>query len=214
MAQLVKVVDGLAIASVKTFDGLAIASAKTIMGLDNTSGGQTVTDDFNRADSADLGANWTPVTDSFGIVSNSARPNNSNNDACERYSGVTWTANQSSQVKVTTTGTSAGAGGGVSVRCSTVAETHYRLVINADGEWELIRFVAGAATVLASGTATYASGAILKLSAIGTTITSTYNGSQIDTRTDAVIATGQPGVAYSSSSNDTVLDDWSGSDGL
>lgn len=39
MAQLVKTVSGLAIASVKTFQGLAIASAKTIMGVDNTGGG-------------------------------------------------------------------------------------------------------------------------------------------------------------------------------
>lgn len=39
MAQLVKTVQGLAIASVKTFQGLAIASAKTIQGVDNTAGG-------------------------------------------------------------------------------------------------------------------------------------------------------------------------------
>lgn len=39
MAQLVKVVDGLAIASVKVVNDLAIASVKTIDGLDNTSGG-------------------------------------------------------------------------------------------------------------------------------------------------------------------------------
>lgn len=39
MAQLVKVVDGLAIGSTKVVDGLAIASVKTVMGLDNTSSG-------------------------------------------------------------------------------------------------------------------------------------------------------------------------------
>lgn len=39
MAQLVKTVSGLAIASCKTVNGLAIASAKTVMGVDNTSGG-------------------------------------------------------------------------------------------------------------------------------------------------------------------------------
>lgn len=39
MAQLVKTMAGLAIASVKTVNGLAIASVKTIAGLDNTSGG-------------------------------------------------------------------------------------------------------------------------------------------------------------------------------
>lgn len=39
MAQLVKTVGGLAIASVKTAMGLAIASVKTVNGLDNTAGG-------------------------------------------------------------------------------------------------------------------------------------------------------------------------------
>jgi len=39
MAQLVKTIGGLAIASVKTLGGLAIASVKTVAGLDNTSGG-------------------------------------------------------------------------------------------------------------------------------------------------------------------------------
>lgn len=39
MAQLVKTVSGLAIASVKTGNNLAIASIKTIQGVDNTSGG-------------------------------------------------------------------------------------------------------------------------------------------------------------------------------
>lgn len=38
MAENVKTVQGLAIASVKTLQGLAIASAKTIMGVDNTGG--------------------------------------------------------------------------------------------------------------------------------------------------------------------------------
>jgi hypothetical protein len=41
MAQLVKTVGGLAIASIKTVMGLAIASVKTINGLDNTAAGYT-----------------------------------------------------------------------------------------------------------------------------------------------------------------------------
>lgn len=50
MAQLVKTVAGLAIASVKTVDQLAIASIKTIDGLDNTAGGaQAFNDNFTRA---------------------------------------------------------------------------------------------------------------------------------------------------------------------
>jgi hypothetical protein len=39
MAQLVKTISSVAIASCKTVDGLAIASVKTVTGVDNTSGG-------------------------------------------------------------------------------------------------------------------------------------------------------------------------------
>jgi hypothetical protein len=42
MAQNVKSVNGLAIASVKSFDGLAIASVKSILGVDNTGGGSSL----------------------------------------------------------------------------------------------------------------------------------------------------------------------------
>lgn len=177
-------------------------------------GGQTINDDFNRADSADAGANWTPVTGQLQIVSNSARLFDGSS-ACERYSGVTWTDNQSSEVKVTANATAAaGSGYGVAVRCSASANTFYRLVINGDGEWELIKKVTGSNTVLTSGTATYSAGAVLKLSAIGTTITSTYNGSQLDSRTDSAIASGSPGLAYSTSLTSGNMDDWTGIDGL
>lgn len=54
MAQLVKTMGGLAIASVKTVNDLAIASVKTVAGLDNTSGGSPTLQD-NR-----------PTSDGFG----------------------------------------------------------------------------------------------------------------------------------------------------
>lgn len=52
MAQLVKTVNQLAIASCKTVNGLAIASVKTINGLDNTSGGNTLVKYENFASAA------------------------------------------------------------------------------------------------------------------------------------------------------------------
>lgn len=178
------------------------------------SGGQTLTDNFNRADNADLGANWTPVTDQLQIIGNTVQLF-SGNDATERYSAVTWTANQSSEAKITAAAaTSAGVGYGVSVRCASAANTCYRLVINGDGEWELGRVVAGAFTSMASGTTSYSAGAVLKLSAIGTTITSTYNGSQLNSQTEGTISTGSPGLAYSSSIASGNIDDWTGIDGL
>lgn len=59
MAQLIKSINGLPIASVKTRNGRAIASAKTINGLDNTASGGTPTLLYST-----MGANnaWDPIT--------------------------------------------------------------------------------------------------------------------------------------------------------
>jgi hypothetical protein len=189
--------------------------AGTVVQQPAPSTGQTINDDFARADDADLGANWTPVTDSFKIVSQTAVTRDYVTDACERYSGVSWTANQSSEAKITCTGGGGARGMCVSVRCSAVAETYYRLVMGDNGDWELAWFNAGAYNPIASGNVTYVAGAVLKLSAIGTTITSTYNGSQLETpRTDANISAGSPGVAFSAWVTSASLDDWTGKDGL
>lgn len=67
MAQLVKTMAGLAIASVKTVNGLAIASAKTVAGLDNTASGPntyydiTTTHDGTRSSSTSK-IYWQNVT--------------------------------------------------------------------------------------------------------------------------------------------------------
>lgn len=59
MAQNIKTIQGVALASVKTIQGIAIASIKTIQGIDNTAGGgpNAFSDDF--AGTGALGANWT-----------------------------------------------------------------------------------------------------------------------------------------------------------
>lgn len=72
MAQLVKTVCGVAIASVKTVAGLAIASAKTIAGVDNTSGGgaMAATDSFDRANESPLAGNWSVLSGTLNLVGN------------------------------------------------------------------------------------------------------------------------------------------------
>lgn len=69
MAQLVKTVGGLAIASVKTVMGLAVAAAKTINGLDNTSGGGSYDADaqdwIDRIEIADSATLETAVADAM-----------------------------------------------------------------------------------------------------------------------------------------------------
>lgn len=163
-----------------------------------------------------LSTGWTTLTSESGMQSTGGvcTPSNSSVDCCSRYSGVTWPNDQYSKIKATvSSGETAGAGTGVAVRCSTSAETFYRLVINGDGEWELLKFSAGSTTSLLSGTATYSAGAYLELDIQSTTLTVIYNGSSLGTKVDATISTGQAGVAYSSTINTTRnSDDWEGGD--
>jgi hypothetical protein len=70
MALLIKSINGLAYGSCKSRNGLAVASIKSINGLDATSASLAAfSDDFNRADSASLGANWTEVAGDASIAS-------------------------------------------------------------------------------------------------------------------------------------------------
>lgn len=186
--------------------------------------GQTITDDFNRANGGDIGANWTPVTSetAMQILSNQIQPQSAGADCGERYSGVTWAANQSSECAVTVTGGTAGTGGGVLVRCASGARTYFRLVVDDAGHWEVGRTVSGTFTSLATGTTTYSAGAKIKLTATGTSpsiqLTSVYNGSQLNSQTVNVGSTaldsGSPGISYSSATTTCILDDWTGIDGI
>lgn len=190
--------------------------------------GQDISDDFNRADNSDIGANWTVVTSEqpFRIVSQvvDCTLGSESNDHCERYSGVSWTANQSSECKVVCSATEGpGSGFGVVVRASDSTRSYYRLVINGDGEWEMGVNNSGTFTALSSGTTTFSSGAIIKLSATGTgtstVLVSTYNGSQINSFQHNMgggspINSGWPGISYSSATVSGTIDDWRGIDGL
>jgi len=182
----------------------------------NCNAGQTITDAFTRGDSSDLGVNWTTITSetSIQLLSNSAQPSSVGADCGEYYSGATWTANQSSEAAITVTGGTAGTGGGVSVRCASGARTYYRAVIDASGHWEVGWVGTGTFHSLATGTTTYSAGAVMKISIIGTTLTTTYNSVQLDSRTDSNIATGSPGISYSSSTTTCIMDNWTGIDGL
>jgi hypothetical protein len=98
MAQLVKTMAGLAIASVKTVNGLAIASVKTVAGLDNTSGGgPPFSYDFT---GADLSA-WDSAK--FTTLSGLGAPNivsNQGNFPTGSFSGmgVTYTGGNTNTV--------------------------------------------------------------------------------------------------------------------
>ena len=178
------------------------------------------TDDFNRANTTgpDLGANWTNVgapffaDNGYQIVSNTAQPTTFGSDKLEYYSGASFPANQYSQAKVTVTGTTGGTGLGVSVRSSS-AGTCYRVVVSKAVANNVVvgRVIAGVFATIDAFTATWVDGDVLKLEAQGTRLRVFQNGVQLDIDFfDTNIASGQPGIAYSSTTTAGSLDDWEG----
>lgn len=163
------------------------------------------TDDFNRADSADLGATWTPNTPvAFQITSNTARSSDGTSDAAERNSTVMpndqWAEATLSNV---TGGGSLGSGYGPAVRMDTGgANTLYRLVVGSGG-YQLGKMVAGAFTSLGSGAGTtFTTGDKAYLEFQGSVPVIKKNGTSFGTpSTDSTIASGASGVSESSTTN-------------
>lgn len=185
-----------------------------------------VTDAFTRADNADLGTNWTPVTSqaAFALVSNAAKVASGAADAAEYYNASSFATDQYAQVVLTTVSavTDVGTGTGVMVRASSVAQTFYRAVARAGGT-ELAKCVANVFTALADETATaWQAGDVIRLEVSSTTLTvkralaaspTAFSTISALTTTDTDIASGRPGIALSSTSTDNmILDDFGAGD--
>lgn len=181
-------------------------------------GGQSASDDFNRANETPLAGNWTTITGqtAFNLATNQIAPSANGNDAGMYYNAITPTANQWASAAITSPGTGAsGQGTGVAIRCSTGANTFIRCVIDAAGanNIELGALVAGVYTAAAGWprTVTYVAGAVLKVSAVSNTITVTYNGSAVGADTTITNpTTGRWGLAYSSNEPNCKIDNFLG----
>lgn len=179
----------------------------------------TATDDFTRANSADLGTNWTPRTGGghgagFSIVSNAGAPTSYTSDQCEYYNTGSWTADQYSQAALSgITGTGDQSGIGVAIRISTSDATFYRCVVcnKATNNVSISKWLAGTHTLLGQFTQAWTSGDVLKFEATGSTLKVYRNNVRVGTDiTDSSIATGNPGVAYSTTLSAGTIDNWSG----
>lgn len=154
-----------------------------------------VSDDFNRADAADLGANWTPISGSCEIVSMSGGVNAGVRGASggtydwEVWAGNSWNADHSSQVTVRSGFQDCGA----IVRAAAgpdgyMAMAHFilgrRIYRRDDGSFTLLSDLGG--TVNAGDT--------IKLDATGTTLDYIHNGSSAGTTTDSTYSGGSAGL--------------------
>lgn len=184
-------------------------------------------DDFNRAA---LDANWGQINTTLGgniLIDASTQIKGqftlqpTDQASAARYVGTgTFTNDQYSSVKIIipalnnpicTVGAIARAGAGVNA-----ARSYYEFYIELNtGSYSFVtrltKWVAGVRTVLASGNVTWASGDLIEIEAVGTTVRGCRNGAPLAgfSVTDSSITTGLPG-ATSAGGSAIRGDDWTG----
>ena len=158
-----------------------------------------VTDDFNRANSGTLGANWTDTAAGIGIISNAAQSSGSAGFAY--YSGATWNATHSSQAVFT----DGGINGGPTVRHQVggnayvlyLRESLFVRLYYYDGSFNLLDDFGIGPTI----------GRTYKIEVTGTTIRCYENGVQLGSdTTNGSLSNGAPGLF----SEGNAFDDWEG----
>jgi len=170
------------------------------------------TDNFNRADSGNLGTNWTIVTSmgGFTIVANEAK---GTANCGEYYNAVIWPNDQYAQCVLKTMIATTDEGPGPRIRMATNLNTAYFLQANTT-EIRLYKVVSSGYTQLGSDLAGGAVNDILRLEAKGSTIIAKKNGATISTQTDNAIASGNAGLWDWDNSASATIDDWEGGDFL
>ena len=163
------------------------------------------TDNFTRADSANLGANWTIAFDvsshwlAVAISSNTCQI--AADPACEYYSAISWPNDQYSQGVV-------GALRSISVDAqdnfvavriaSATSSAHYQHALGSD-ESQLLKelgdpLLGGNFTQLGGNFAAYATNDTARIEVQGTSIRAVKNGTTLSTQTDSAISSGSAGL--------------------
>lgn len=161
------------------------------------------TDNFNRADGG-LGASWTTFAGVAPAISSNQCIASGTSKGLAYYNGVTWPANQWSQVIVNSSG---GNDGGPKVRAS---GTDCYYVQQFGGTLEVQRYNNNAPVTIATvGGSLLSAGGTLYLEAVGNALVVKVNGTTVISTTDNTIASGNAGVYCD---NNSILDDWAGGD--
>lgn len=172
------------------------------------------TDDFNRADSASLGSNWTDIDAGERITSNEATAAASNNIYSSRYTGVSAPNDQYSEVDVgSTVSASTDEGGGSGVRLQAGGNMYF--LQGNTHETRNYKRVSGGYTQLGSDGGAIASTDVLYYEAQGSTLVTKKNtvaicGSPVS---DSSIASGDFGTwTTRSGGGATSFNTWRGGD--
>ncbi len=168
----------------------------------------TFTDDFNRADSTNLGANWVEVSGDWSIISNRLSSGSAGGTIILRAAGAMATNDNYAQVTIATT---AAVSHGVWCRGNSNITSGY-LWRNDGSSWNLFSVVGGSFTSIGSFAGAAANGDVAKVQAVGSTIKGFVNGVQRVSVTDTAVATGTSVGIRAESTSSLRFDDFAAAD--
>lgn len=186
----------------------------------------TISDDFNRADESTLASPWINLATEggggvFKLVTNRVVPFSEDWDSEAGWDAAVNAigADQFSEAAIYTTNTTGGAAGlGTLLRSNNVPNTGrnlYRIVADhaSSGNVDIAKRIGGTYSLISSKTSSaWTDGDTIRTEIDGSTITVKITGNLVGTTTDTSIASGQPGIAYSSKAVNAAIDNWSGGD--
>ncbi|MDX2757885.1 hypothetical protein [Streptomyces europaeiscabiei] len=168
----------------------------------------TFTDDFNRANTSDLGAGWVEVSGDWSIVSNQLSPGAAGGTIILRAADPMASNNHSAQVTIAAT---TAASQGVWCRGNANISTGY-LWRNDGTSWNLFSVVGGSFTVIGTYAAAASPGDVAKVQAVGSTVKCFVNGIERVSATDTGVATGTSVGIRSESTGAIRYDDFTAAD--
>lgn len=166
------------------------------------------TDNFNRANSTTLGANWTDINIGWGVTTNEADATNAADAQSSGYSAITWPNDQYAQCVLRTMDTTADEGAGPLLRGDA---TNIYLSQGNTADVRLYKRLSGIFTQLGSTAGAAASGDKLYAEAQGSSLLVQKNGTTVvGPVTDTAIASGRAGLW--DFDDVATVDDWEGGD--
>jgi hypothetical protein len=142
-------------------------------------------DDFNRPDGS-VGANWVQVSGAWVIVSNRLSPGTTGSTVVLRAATAMATSDNYSQVTIAAT---TSASQGVWCRGDSTLTSGYA-VRNNGTNWALFSVVGGTFTSIGTYAAAAVAGDVVKIQAVGSTITAYINGVSRISVTNTAVTTG------------------------
>ncbi|QQM45228.1 hypothetical protein [Streptomyces liliifuscus] len=166
------------------------------------------TDDFDRADSSDLGDGWVEVSGDWSIVSSQLSPGSAGGTIILRASGAMASDDNYAQVTIAAT---VAASQGVWCRGNNNISSGY-LWRNDGSTWNLFSVVGGSFSVIGTYVAAAVPGDVAKVQAVGSTIKGFVNGVERVSVTDTFVATGTSVGIRSESTGALRYDAFTGAD--